>query len=97
MSYPLASLLATLAAEARRSAVMAGDPGRYSHDICTHKAELFRLASEGFTQAAALETESAKAAARYQDQAARTAANAKFWSHHAELLLEIEASAFQPA
>ena len=93
----LASLLSALASEARRSAVMAGDPGRYSYDICTHKAELFRLASEGFTQAAALETESTKAAARYQDQAARTRANAAFWAYHAELLLEIEASAFQPA
>jgi hypothetical protein len=76
---------------------MAGEPGRYSHDICVRKAVAFRLASEGFAQAAALETESVKAAARYQDQAARAAANAKFWSHHADLMLEREAAAFEPA
>jgi len=93
----LASLLAALASETRHSAVMIGEPGRYSHDICVHKAELHRLAAEGFAQAATLETESAKAAARYQEKAARYAADAKFWSHHADLMLEQEAAAFEPA
>jgi hypothetical protein len=93
----IASLLADLAAEARHSAVMIGEPGHYSYDVCVRKATLQRLAAEGFAQAATLETESAKMAARYRDNAARYAADANFWSRHADLMLEREASAFEPA
>lgn len=93
----LASLLATLAAETRHSAVMTGEPGHYSYDVCVRKAELQRLASEGFAQAATLETESAKMAARYQEKATRYAADAAFWSRHADHWLEQEAAAFEPA
>lgn len=96
MSLP--ALLAALASQTRHDAVMAADEANpYSYDICLHKAELWRLTSEGFAQAAALETESEKTAARYHDSAARASASATFWSHHAEKLLEREAAAWEPA
>jgi hypothetical protein len=93
----LSALLGALASQTRHAAVMVDETQGFRAGFCAHKAELFRLAADGFAQAAALETESTKAAARYQDKAARAAADAAFWSRHADHWLELEAAAFEPA
>jgi len=93
----LASLLGALANQARRSAVMVDETAGFRAGHCAHKAELFRLAAEGFAQAAAHETESASMAQVWHSRAAKASADAAFWSRHADHWLEQEAAAFEPA
>jgi hypothetical protein len=93
----IASLLGALASETRRSAIMLDDPVGSRVGYCYRKAELFRLAADGYAQAAAHETESANMVRVWQSRAAKASADAEFWMRHAKLHEEIEAVTFEPA
>ena len=93
----LSALLGALAREANSAAIMVEETHFSRIGYCAHKAELFRLAADGFAQAAAHETESANMVQVWQSRATKAAASADFWERHARLYEEIEAITFEPA
>jgi len=93
----LSALLGALAREANSAAIMVEEAGVSRVGYCARKAELFRLAADGFAQAAALETESDAARQMWQHRATKAAAAAASWSSYADHWLKHEAAAFEPA
>ena len=93
----LSALLGALAREANTTAIMIEEAGVSRAGYCFRKSEMFRLASDGFAQAAALETESDDMIQVWRSRATKAAASADFWERHARLHEDIDALTFEPA